>query len=339
MINISPNTAIILMLITTFGWGSWFQCIKRLRGFPVSAFMLLLYSFALVIVWGAIGLFAVFQPAYIGGNILQMVGNSPGLAVLVVVCGAIFAMGMQIQMHVVSHIGLILSTSIFATINMIMNVTISTTVGGVGEGTSLPLIVVAAAILVGATIVCQVAGRLRDKDNGRVQEKNYVTNKKAETKSMVMLVICAVVFSPAYTLGMSKGVATDLNPEGFPSLVCVGLLCLGSFLGSILFSGVYLTRTKQWGCFKEKKYKSCYFMAFISGFCHYGGNVVHTVAIPVLSMAIAGPMSTVSNMWSYFWGILYGEFKGSKKKTVIILSSGLLLYVIGILLFCMNLYW
>lgn len=336
MIQISQTTAIILMLITTFGWGSWFQCIKRLRGFPVQAFMLLLYSFAVIIVWTAI---AFLKPYYIEGSIWSNIAGQEGLAVLVIVCGAIFSIGMQIHMHAVKHIGLILSTSITATVGMIVSTTVACVVGGVREGTSVALIVLGAATLVCATLCCQVSSVWRDKDSGRAKKESYAEDRRTEIKYICLLVMCACFFSPSYTFGMSKGVRTDLNPEGFPSLICVGLLSIGSFLGTLIFSGTYLTKTKQWKCFIEPGRRNCYLMAFISGFCHYGGNIVHTVAIPVLSMAIAGPMSSVSNAWSYLWGILYGEFKGSKRRTVILLGCGLLLYVIGILIFSMNLYW
>jgi glucose uptake protein GlcU len=80
-------------------------------------------------------------------------------------------------------------------------------------------------------------------------------------------------------------------------------------------------------------------MALISASCHYGGNIIHTIAIPQVSAAIAWPMGQAANIWSYIWGVLYGEFKGSSKKTYIILLSGILLFVVGVILLSINIYW
>ena len=80
-------------------------------------------------------------------------------------------------------------------------------------------------------------------------------------------------------------------------------------------------------------------MAFLSGFCHFGGNLIYTMATPVISHAIAWPMGTAFNIWTYIWGLGYGEYRGAKKKTIFTLVLGMLLFVAGVLLLASNLYW
>lgn len=43
---LSSTQALLLLLFTTIIWGSWYQCIKRLNGWPVAAFMLWMYTFS-----------------------------------------------------------------------------------------------------------------------------------------------------------------------------------------------------------------------------------------------------------------------------------------------------
>jgi hypothetical protein len=43
--------------------------------------------------------------------------------------------------------------------------------------------------------------------------------------------------------------------------------------------------------------------------------MIHTIAIPTLSMAIAWPLGNLASFWQYMWGLAQGEFKGVAKKT------------------------
>ena len=77
-------------------------------------------------------------------------------------------------------------------------------------------------------------------------------------------------------------------------------------------------------------------MACIAAFCHFGGNVLHSIAAPVVSVVIATGIGYSYGMWSYLWGLLYGEFKGAGKRTFAVLAGGIALFVIGVLILTFN---
>ncbi|MEG2843539.1 MAG: hypothetical protein RR900_08625, partial [Ruthenibacterium sp.] len=68
----------------------------------------------------------------------------------------------------------------------------------------------------------------------------------------------------------------------------------------------------------------------IAAFCHFGGNVLHAIAAPVVSVVIATTLGNSYSMWSYVWGLAYGEFRGAHKKTYLLLASGVGLFLAGI---------
>ena len=332
----SQGVAIFMIIITTFMWGSWFQCIKRLGKYPVSGFILLMYTFSFVLVWLFIGLNSLFGWGFISGNIMEAIGGQPMIALGVIVCGALFAIGMRVQMEVVKKVGLILSTSITASCNILFGTLVSMLVGGIREGLSAPGILFAAVVLVAATIVCQIAGKRRTQEQGGSEEEG---NGAINVKMVISLILVMLFLATAYPLAMAFGVKTNENTTGFESLVCVGLLSVGSLIGSWIYSSVVLTKHQQWRATFLPERKTPILLAMISAFCHYGGNIIHTIAIPAVSTAIAWPMGTIGNLWTYIWGILYGEFKGSSKKTYAILGGGILLFILGVILLATFVYW
>ncbi len=53
-------------------------------------------------------------------------------------------------------------------------------------------------------------------------------------------------------------------------------------------------------------------------------------SMPVISATISFLFGRTANLWTYFWGFYYKEFSGAKKKTLVVLAVGLLLYFVGI---------
>lgn len=76
---LSSTQALLLLLFTTIIWGSWYQCIKRLNGWPVAAFMLWMYTFSVGIVWGII---LVIKPFFIAEPLLKLFRGSRETAYL-----------------------------------------------------------------------------------------------------------------------------------------------------------------------------------------------------------------------------------------------------------------
>lgn len=327
---LNETSAIFMILFAAFLWGSWLQATKYTGGFPLPAFMLWLYGASFVLVWVFILVSQLFSPQSILGGI----GDSPALALFVLLCGALMAVGIQLQMRVVDRVGLVLSNSVSATCGVLLGTAVTALVGGLPESFSLLSVFAVALVLILATLVCQYSGKLRDRDLSRKASRPAVTQ---DNKAAALLVISSVLVA-FYPLGMSLGVKTNFSATGFSSYGCIGLLSAGSFLGTLVYSGYYLTRDKQWGAVFNPKYKKAIALSCLSGFCHYGGNLIHVMAAPVISVAVSWLIGRSANMWTYLWGIYHKEYKGASRKTYAVLGVGIAIYIAGILLLAKNLY-
>lgn len=332
--ELSQNTALIIVLAVAFLWGSWFQVVKHTGDYPIYAFLSWLYIFSLFIVWGSI---AVLHKSMIPNGIINEIASDIPRTVLVLICGAVYAVGMQIQLTVVSRVGLILSCSITSTCSIISGIIISSVMGGISETSSVLLIVLATVLLITGTIVCQVSGVMRDREKGRTQEEK---DKKpvSQKKNIILLVITSAVMIPFYSIASSVGLRTVLRPKGFSSLTCMGILVIGALVGTSIYTACHLTLDRKWNMLlhPKKGLSLILFMAGIAAFCHFGGNVLHAIAAPVVSIVIATGIGYSNGMWSYLWGLLYGEFKGASRHTITVLGGGMSLYIIGVLILTLN---
>lgn len=332
----SQEAAITMVFLCTFMWGSWFQTIKQLRGYPIAAYMLWIYGFSIIIVWGAI---ACLKDVMLQDSIVHQLTASKGKALLAIASGSLTAIGMQNKMFVVGRIGIILSSSISATCGILFGTFISAIVSGLPENISIWTVLFSSAVLVGATIICQLSGVMRDKD--LLKHDNTQMNVKPlwkERKRIIILLVLNILFlSNAYPIGLSACVRTTENPTGFEPLLCIGLMCIGAFIGSGIYSIFILIYKKQLHMLLHPG-RRVVIMAFLSAIGHYGGNVINTLASPSLSVAISWPMSNAFPIWSYSWGLLYGEYKGSKRKTYYVLALGISMCFIGLILFSISIY-
>lgn len=322
---------LLAVLFTTFLWGSWSQFIKKMGNWPIAAFMLWLYTTGVVLVTIAL---AALHRLLVPEGILQSIAARPGLSLLVFICGATFAIGIQIQMMVVKKGGLIFSTSITAMLTIPIGCLISFIFGGIPPNISALRLAFGVLFLVTATLLCQKSTRMKDADNGVVAVKGDKTN----LRYILILAMCAIVFAPTYSLAMSAGTKTTLNPEGLPAALMVGILSWGSFAGTLVVSGIRLTRNRQWGEMLGKKNATCIRLACLAGVFHYGGNLIHTIASPIVSVAIAWPMGYLANVWQYVWGIVRGEFTGSARRTYLTLAGGVLCFLVALTLLATALY-
>ena len=320
-----------MVLFTTFLWGSWSQFIKKIGKWPIAAFMLWLYiaGFAVTSV-SMIFLKSIFVPE----GIATLVRAMPQKCLLVFVCGATFAAGVQINMMVVSKAGLIFSTSIMAMLSIPVGCTVSSFFGGIPENVSVLQIVLGVALLVTATLLCQKATRMRDRDTREFSQDG----EKARLRYMLILLVCAVVFAPTYTLALSIGTRTE-GGKTLPTVLLVWILSAGSLVGTALVSGVRLSRARQWGEFAARRNLRYIGYACLSGLFHYGGTLIHTIASPVVSVAIAWPLGYLSNIGQYFWGMVRGEFRGAYRRTWLTLFSGIVCFVLALITLASALYW
>lgn len=326
----TAQLAIAGIIFVTFLWGSWFQTVKHLGSFPVHAFISIMYGISVIIVWAAIGLLG---KRMIPLGVFAEMKSSPGLTLAILGCGIVFGIAMQMHLTVVKRIGLILSTSVSATCAILGGTIISVLFAGVPEGVSVISLFVASVLLILATITCQFAGVCRDADRQKADEK-----KRSRTQDILLLAFINLILMSSYPLANSIGLRSVLNPDGFSSLTCMGVLVIGAFAGSSLFTLILLGREKKSisEVMASLPFGKLFILASVAAFCHFGGNVLHALFAPVVSVAIATVIGNSYHCWSYVWGLIYGEFKGTSKKTYGILFGGILLFVAGVILLSVN---
>lgn len=322
-------TATIGVWFVTILWGSWFQTVKHIKNYPVHAFITLMYAISVCLVWGCIG---CFGQELIRNGVFHEIKSNMYLSFVIMVCGGIFGIAMQMHLYIVKRIGLILSTSVSATCAILGGTFVSLWFAGVPEGVSIPLILFASCLLICATICCQYAGYRHDQD-----AENEKSTESSRGKDVVLLAFINFVLMSSYPLANSLGLRTVLNPNGFSPLTCMGLLVIGAFLGACIFSFIQIHK-KGWDSIKHcnLSYAKLFCLTAIAAFAHFGGNVLHSIFAPIISVSIATAMGNSYHVWSYIWGLCYGEFKGASLKTYVLLGFGILLFIIGVLLLSLN---
>lgn len=331
MAELSQSTAVAIVLFVTFLWGSWFQVVKHTGEYPIYAFLSWLYVFSIFIVWGAI---AALHTTMVPRGVFHEIGSDMPRTLVILICGGLYAVGMQLQLSVVSRVGLILSSSITSTCSILSGILITAFLGGIAEGSSLFLIIAAAVLLISGTIVCQISGIMRDKDIGKPKEHS----SRTQVMDIVILVVSSAVLIPFYSVASSIGLSTELRPDGFSSFTCMGILSVGALIGTSIYTAVRLTRERKWKVFlhPDKGLVLILILALIAAFCHFGGNVLHSIAAPVVSVVIATGIGYSYGMWSYLWGLVYGEFKGAGRRTFGVLGGGIALFAAGVIILTLN---
>lgn len=322
--EISYSAAVWMVLLTSFMWGFWHQFVKRISSWPLPAFMIWMFTSGALVVWGCI---LAFQGSMVPEGILTAIGDAREYALLAIVCGAGFAIGMQIQLYVVSKMGLIYSTSVVSTSGILLGTLFSSILGGIPEDTSFVKILFGALILLAATLTCQRAGVEKDR-HLRVPNETIRRNSR---KYLLILLAYLIFFSQSYTIGMSVSVRTDLRPNGLPGPVAVGMLAVGAAAAVWIVCGAMLLRKGELRLLCRPGKPVCFLYAVVGGVCCLGGDLLHNIASPVVSVAIAWPLSNLSGVWQYFWGILSGEFRGAGRRAKVLLGVGMSLFVLGVI--------
>lgn len=326
----SYTLAIVLVFTATFLWSAWLQARKFTGDFPLEPFMVWLYFSSVIIVWLVIGIVGIIKPMSIWEHISQNIGR----AAIVSLCGAGMAIGMYLQMAVIDKVGLILSNSVSATLGVILGVAITVGFGGLPEHITVGKIILCALTLICATFLCQISGRLRDKDLAR---KSKRPEKTQDTKAALLLILSSFLVA-CYPLGMTLGVKTAYTTNGFTSLECVGLLSFGSFIGIFVFCAIPMTHKHIWKSLVDPKYKKEIALSCLCGACHYGGNCLHVLSSATISTAVSWLLGRLGNAWTYIWGLVHKEYKGASKKTYVVLALGICIYALGIYLLANSFY-
>lgn len=320
----SVPAATVLTLLSAAMWGSWMQVVKHRKAYPIIGIVFLLYSFSLVLVWGVT---LALAPTLLPDGILSATKENPAVVTEILLGGAMMSMGLFISLQVMGKVGLLLSTAISGAVGNILGILTSLMKEGLPDSPyALPLVLACTVIFIAAAFTCNYAAVLRDKDRGGSSAQS--NSGGLITPKIVFLMLLSALLTNGWSIGTASGTAS-----GFPPILTCAYMATGSFLSVFLVCGAIFTRNKQWKqvlCIGSSK--KPILMGAISAFCHYGGNLISIYAMPVLSATLSFLFGRTSNVWTYLWGLFYGEFKGSKRRTMAVLFSGILLYIAGTLL-------
>ncbi len=322
--ELSTGVAVIMALTAAFMWGTWFISLKYLGDYPLDGYFVTIFFTSFVFVW-TVGL--LIDRSALLGNIRVVLSTDPLRVIATYACGIIYVFGMRFQITVFSKIGLSLAQPIQSAIGTLMSLLITVVIGGLPSSVPIWRLVLATFILIGAVLVSMQAGRLRT----RAQAVHPNAGMRVSMQDMwqaLGLILLASLLTPAYPFALSFGLQSTTQPNGMAVLPFMAMLASGAFTGSLLTSGVNLTRRKQWQRVWTAGFRIHKFGIW-SGLFHYGGNIIHTFAASYLSAAIAFPLGITSGLWTQMWGLVYGEFRGSPRAAYVALLAGVLLYIFG----------
>ncbi len=323
--TIPTGLAVIMGLVAASMWGTWFISLKYLGKYPLEAFYITLFVTSMVLVWG-VGF--LLDGSALVGNMRDVWSVDPSRLIVIFICGMLYVAGMQLSLRVIKVIGLSLSQPLSASINLIGGTFLSGLVGGVPESLTVWRVAIAAAFLMAAIYFTMQAGSIRNKAQEEAQVDTGLSRDPKVIRNAIIMVVIGAAFVPAYSTGLSYGLKSITQPNGMAVMPFMAILCSGAFVSALLICGTTLTIRKQWSVFWENGFKIHKF-GLLSGLAHYGGNIIHTFATRNLSSVVSWPLGITAGLWTQMWGLVYGEFKGSPKKTYFYLFLGIVCYLVG----------
>jgi drug/metabolite transporter (DMT)-like permease len=337
-VNLTTGGAVAATLFANFLFAFWYQGLKHLGKYPLAGFTLWLYISSFITMCLAL---IVLGPNDMPNGIGAELHGRWGLAAVVATGGMVMTIGLIVSLIHMKNNGMVANQAITGFLGSIVNLVLTFVVGGLPERISLKLVLLSAAVLLVASIICQYSTTIKDtkviksgKEAGKRQGRQ---GSDSLIKQNIVLIISMILLT-GYSVSYMVGTRTELRPDAFPPLLCVFILSIGSLLGAVSYGLIVLIPS---GKFREVFFpgkKLPIFLGLGSGICHYGGNLLLIYALPLVSAPVSMLLSKTSSIWTYAWGIVYGEYKGASIKSKITLIAGIVGYIIGVLMLTNTLY-
>lgn len=320
--NHSVILAVAVTLFASAMWGSWMQIIKRCPRYPVYGVTLVMYtvSFAALLAACLIAgkwLFPQGLVCYLRTYRQEILRIAFG--------GGAAALSVLVSLQLMRNAGLVVGTAVSGAAGSITGVLVAVAKEGLPK---VPYAAAALAVCTGVTVLAGVLCSCASAANAKGEAK-----RKAGIQN-VLLLAAFIVLSNGYIYGTSTGTKAHMDPVA----ICL-FLCFGAFSLMLVIGAVTATVRRQWKevlCIGRSK-KPLVFSA-ASAVCHYGGNLLSILCMPVLSATLSFLIGRSANIWTFFFGIYLGEFRESGKKVRLLLTAGIALYVLGILLIALFFY-
>ncbi len=327
----TQEVAILGGLFNAFLWGSWAVVLKKLDGYPLDAFFLGLYIFSFVFVW-ILAWMALGEELF--DEMAQVWRARPAVIIIALAAGGTFVIGVRITLTVFTAVGLSVTAPIQTFMSLILGTSLAALVGG-RPAALAPLDLMVACLLLFAAAMATVWARiLRDRSlfeaaASQLRDAAEETSRRLIAKNMALVGLASAIIT-AYPLGLSYSLRAPGREYGLTPLSYIIVLVTGSLIGAVLTSGAILTLRRQWSLFLRAGWAKHRYSLIAAG-AHYGGNIINAFATGALTAAVSWPIGTTSQLWTYVWGLATGEFKGAPRKSYLLIATGALLYLAGIL--------
>jgi L-rhamnose-H+ transport protein len=334
----NPIAGILLIALGSIGAASFYVPFKKVKSWAWESYWLSQGVAAwLIAPW----LFAlIFIPQ---GELIPIIKEAPSSAKLMAVFfGVLWGFGGLTFGLSLRYLGVALGQSIALGLCAAFGTLLPPIIAGENlfSSTGGILTIIGVAITIAGIIIIGYAGSLKSKDMTEEEKKAAV--KEFALKKGIFIAIFAGIMSACFNFGFEAGkpiesiaLAHGTNPlfQKNPSLI---FILLGGFVTNLVYCG-FLN-------IKNKTYKDYYsvsggvflnnlFFTFLAGFLwflqfHFYG--MGSSKLPA-GMAVFGwsILMALNIAISNIWGILLNEWKGSKKKTIVVLVIGIVVLILS----------
>ena len=313
----SVTSAVMVTLFASAMWGSWMQIIKRCPRYPIYATTMMIYSFSFLCLSVAL---AFLKEMLLPMGFIRFFEVHLKDVFSISFGGAAAALSVLTSLKLMRNAGLVVGTAISGAAGSITGVLVAIAKEGLPDAPHSGMaLFICTMIIVLAGLFCSLASQ---------KNNTYTEDKQKNLVQNILLLVAFVVLSNGYIFGTSSGNNIGMHPF----LICY-FLCSGAFF-VMLAVGIGATAlNRQWKeVFCLGRPKKPLVLSAIAAVCHYGGNLLSIICMPVLSATLSFLIGRSANIWTFFFGIYLGEFKNSTNKVKIILATGISLYAIGVVL-------
>jgi L-rhamnose-H+ transport protein len=193
-------------------------------------------------------------------------------------------------------------------------------------------------IIAGITLNARSAV-MKEKDLAGSTTEDKPVEKKSFLKGVIICIIAGVtapMLNYAFIYGDKLRVAAEnlgasktLAPNSIWTITL-----FGGFFVNLLYCLFLLKKNNTWSLYRAKGTSPYYLYTLIMGVCWAGGIAIYGMA--TANMGNLGPsigwaiFSAVCILTANIWGILTGEWKGATKKTLQVMTAGLVVLFGGI---------
>jgi len=328
----NPFLGILLIAIGSIGAASFYVPFKKVKVWAWESYWLSQGLAAWIIVpW----IFAYFTVPT--GHLMQIISEAPSSAKwLAILFGALWGIGGLTFGLSMRFLGVALGQSIALGFCAAFGTLIPPVF--MPENALTPVVILGVAICIAGIAVIGYAGALKNQNLSEEEKKKAV--KEFALKKGIIIAVFAGVMSSCFNFGFVFGKPIDevalqhnTNPL-YQSNVTLIFILLGGFITNLIYC-LYLNikngTIKDYYTVDGKTLMNNLFYTFLAGFLWFlqfhffgMGKSQLTGAMLVMSWSILMAMNIA---FSNIWGILLKEWKGTGKKTMIVLVIGILVLI------------